>query len=261
MTEPLSQFRPDLVHERFHILGHRSFSFPLVELIETAFLTLQNMAVNAVGRSLRICRLQRVDQVQVIAVDLLQYGEIVTSPARCENADQLPDSSQSLEASLVTCKLHDVGVKRKIGYLESFHLFFVQDRLPAGGQFLDQRGESRSDGTEVANLYGRRRASSDRTRGQAFQRFPHFKQLPDIVSIESDHDHPATGDRFQESFTYQLADRFPGGRPADAQFLGNGDVGNGFSGAQRASRDLALDVMVSHLAPGTGSLGCFGHGF
>jgi hypothetical protein len=33
------------------------------------------------------------------------------------------------------------------------------------------------------------------------------------------------------------------------------------SGAQLAGRDLALDVMVRHLAPGSGSLGCFGHGF
>jgi len=261
MTEALSQFRPDLVHKGFHILGHRSLSFPLVELIETALLTLQNMAVNAVGRSLRIGRLQRADQVQMIAVDLLQYGDTVASPARCENADQQPDSSQSLEAPLVTCKLHDVGVKREIGHLEAFHLFFVQDWLPAGIQFLDQRSENRSDGAEVANLPDRRRACSDRARGQAFQRFPHFKQLPDIVAVESDHHHAAPGDRFQESFAYQLADRFPGGRAADAQFLGNGDVGNGFSGAQRAGRDLALDVMVSHFAPGTGSLGCFGHGF
>jgi hypothetical protein len=37
----------------------------------------------------------------MIAVDLLQYGDIVTSPAGCENADQQPDSSQSLEASFV----------------------------------------------------------------------------------------------------------------------------------------------------------------
>lgn len=261
MTDGLGQFRADLVHEGFDVLGHRGFSFPLVELIETAFLALQNMAVNAFGRGLRIGRLQRADKVQMIAVDLLQYGNIVTSPAGRENADQLPDPSQSLEASLVPCKLHDVGVKRQIGYLETFHLFFVQDRFSAGVQFLDQRGESRSDGAEVANLCGRRRTPSDRSRGQAFQRFPHFKQLPDIVPVESDHHHAAPGDRFEEPLTNQLADRFAGGCAADAKFLRNRDVGNGLSGAQLAGRDLALDVMVRHLAPGSGSLGCFGHGF
>ena len=261
MTDYLGQFRADLVHERFDVLGHRGFSFPLVELIETALLAFQNMAMHAVGRGLRIGSLQRRDQVQMIAVDLLQYGDIVTAPAGCENADQQPDPSQCLEASLVTRKLHDVGVKRQIGYLETFHLFFVQHRLPAGVQFLDQCGESRSDGAEVANLCGRRRASSNRARRQAFECFPHFKQLPDIVPVESDHYHAASGNRFQESLTDQLADRFPRRRAADAQFLGNGDVGNGFSGAQLAGRDLALDVMVRHLAPGSGSLGCFGHGF
>lgn len=259
--DDLGQFRADLIHEGFDVLGHRGFSFPLVELIKTALLTLQNMAVNAVCRGLRIGRLQRADQVQMIAVDLLQCGRVVTSPPGGENADQLPDPSESFQASLVPSKLHDVGVKRKIGHLETLHLFFVQDRLPAGVQFLDQRGENRSDGAEVANLSGRRRASCDRARGQALQRFPHFKQFPDIVAVESNHHHAAPGDRFQESFTNQLADRFTRGRAADAQFLGNGDVGNGFSGAQLASRDLALDVMVSHLAPGTGTLGCFGHGF
>jgi hypothetical protein len=261
MTNGLGQFRADLVHEGFDILWHRGFPFPLVELIETTLLTLQNMAVNAVSRGLRIGRLQRTDQVQMIAVDLLQIGDIVTSPAGCENADQLSDSGQSLEASLVPCKLHDVGVKRQIGYLETFHLFFVQDRLKAGGQFLDQCGESRSDGAKVANLSGRRRACGDRARGQTFQCFPQFKQLPDVVPVESDHDNAASGNRFQESLTDQLADRFTGGRAADAQFLGNGHVRNGFSRAQLAGRDLALDVVVSHFAPGSGSLGCFGHGF
>jgi len=261
MTDDLGQFRADLVHEGFDILGHRGFSFPLVEFIKTAFLAFQNMAMNAVGRGLGIGRLQRADQIQMVAVDLLEYGDIVPSPAGRENANQLPDSGQSLEASLVPCKLHDVSVKRKIGHLEAFHLFFVQDRLPAGIQLLDQRGESRSDGAKVANLSGRRRASSDRARGQALECFPHFKQLPDIVTIESDHHYAASGNRFQESLTDQLADRFPRGRAADAQLLGNGDIGNGFSGAQLASRDLALDVMVRHLAPGSGSLGCFGHGF
>lgn len=260
MTERLSQFRADLIHEGFDVLGHRSFSFPLVELIETALLTLQNMAVNAVGRGLRIGRLQRADQVQMIAVDLLQCGDIVASPAGCENTDQQPDPSESLEASLVSRELHDVGVKRKVRHLETFHLFFVQDRLPAGVQFFDQRGESRSDGAEVANLSGRRRSSSDRARGQTFQRFPHLKQLPDIVTIESDYHHAAPGDRFQKSFTNQLADRFPRGRSADAQFLGNGDVGNGFASAQPARRDLALDVMVGHLAHGAGCLRYSGHG-
>jgi len=261
MTDDLGQLRADLVHEGFDVLGHRGFSFALVELIEAALLTLQNMAVNAVRSGLRIGRLQRTDQVQMISVDLLQCGGVVTSPAGCENADQQPDSRQSLEASLVTCKLHDVSVKRKIGYLETFHLFFVQDGLPASVQFLDQRGKSRSDGAKVANLPGRRRPCGDRARPQAFQRFPHLEQLPDIVPVESDHHHAAPGNRFQESFTNQLPDRFAGGRAADAQFLGDGDVGNGFSGAQRAGRDLALDVMVRHLSPGTGSLGCFGHGF
>ena len=33
MTDYLGQFRADLVHERFDVLGHRGFSFPLVELI------------------------------------------------------------------------------------------------------------------------------------------------------------------------------------------------------------------------------------
>ena len=261
MTDNLGQFCADLVHEGFDVLGHRAFSFPFVELTEAALLTLQDVAMNAVGRGLRIGRLQRVDQVQMIAVDLFQYGDIVTSPAGRENADQQPDSSQSFEASFVPRKLHDVGVKREIGHLETFHLFFVQDRLPADGQFLDQRGESRSDGAKVANLSGRRRACGDCARGQTFQRFPHFKQLPDIVPVESDHDHAAPGNRFQESFTNQLADRFAGGRTADAQFLGDGDVGNGFSGAQLTGRDLALDVMVRHLSPGTGSLECFCHGF
>jgi hypothetical protein len=261
MTDGLGQFRADLVHERFDVLWHRGFSFPLVELIEAAFLALQNMAMNAVSRGLGIGRLQRADQIQMVAVDLLQIGDIVTSPAGCENTDQLPDSGQSLEASLVPCKLHDVSVKRKIGHLEAFHLFFVQYRLPAGGQFLDQRGESRSDGAKVANLCGRRRSSSDRARAQAFQRFPHLKQFPDVVAVESDYHHTAPGDRFEEPLTNQLANSFTGGRAADAQFLGNGDVGNGFSGAQRSGRDLALDVMVSHLAPGTGSLGSFDHGF
>ena len=261
MKERLCQLRTDLVHEGFDILGHRSFSFALVELIETAFLALQNMAMNAINRGLRIGRLQRADQVQMIAVNLLQYGDIVTSAAGRENADQQPDSSQSLEAPLVPCKLHDVGVKRKIGYLETFHLLLVQDRPPAGVQFLDQCGESRSDGAEVANLRGRRRTSSDGARGQTLECFPHFKQLPDIVTVKSDHHHAAPWDRFQESLTDQLTDRFPRGRAADAQFLGNGDVGNGFSGAQLSRRDLALDVVVRQLAPGTGSLGCFGHGF
>jgi len=260
MTDNLGQFCADLVHEGFDVLGHRAFSFPFVELTEAALLTLQDVAMNAVGRGLRIGRLQRVDQVQMIAVDLFQYVDIVTSPAGRENADQQPDSSQSLEASLVTCKLHDVGVKREIGHLETFHLFFVQNRLPAGAQFLDQRGEIRGDGAEVANLPGRRRTSSDRARGQGFQRFPHFKQLPNVVPVESDHDDAAPRNRFQEPFTNQLADRFPRGRSADAQFLGNCDVGNGLAGAQLSGRDLALDVMVSHFAPGTGSLGCFGHG-
>ena len=254
MTERLSQFRADLVHEGFDVLGHRGFTFPLVKLIETALLTLQNMAVNAVGRGLRIGRLQRADQVQMIAVDLFQYGDVVASPPGRENADQLPDPSESLQASLVPSKPHDVGVKRKVGHLETFHLFFVQDRLPAGVQLLDQRGESRSDGAEVANLSGRRRAASDRARGQTFQRFPHLKQLPDIIPVESDDHHTAPGDRFEEPFTNQLADRLPGGRAADAQFLGNGDVGNGFPGAQLAGRDLALDVMVGHLTHGAGGL-------
>src|SRR5512135_2262110 len=56
MTERLGQFRADLVHEGIDVLWHRSFPFPLVELIETAFLTLQNMAMNAVNRGLRIGR-------------------------------------------------------------------------------------------------------------------------------------------------------------------------------------------------------------
>lgn len=261
MTENLSQFRADLVHKGLDILGYRGFSFALVELIETTFLTLQNMAMNAVGRGLRIGGLERADQIQMIAIDLLQNGDIVTSAAGRENADQQPDSGQRLEASLVTRELHDVGVKRQVGHLEPFHLFFVQDRLPAGVQFLDQCRESRSDGAEVANLCGRRRASSDGARRQALECFAHFEQLPDIVPVESDHHHAASGNRFQESLTDQLADRFPRGRAADAQFLGNGDVGNGFSSAQLARRDLALDVMVRHLAPGTGSLGCFDHGF
>lgn len=261
MTEDLSQFRADLVHERFDVLWHCGFSFPLVELIEAAFLALQNMTMNAVGRGLRIGRLQRADQIQMIAVDLLQRGGVVTSPSGRENADQLPDSSQSLQASLVPSKLHDVGVKSKIGHLEAFHLFFVQDWLPACGQLLDQRGESRSDGAEVSNLPGQRSASSDRARGQAFQRLPHLEQLPDVIPIESDHNHAAPGDRFQQPLANQLADRFASGRSADAQFLRNGDVRNRFSGAQLAGRDLALDVVVSHLAPGTESLGCFGHGF
>jgi len=257
----LRQFRPDLVHEGLDVLGHRGFSFPLVKLIETALLTLQNMAVNAVDRGLRVGLLQRCDQVQMVAVDLLQYGDVVTSPPGCKNADQQPDSSQSFEASLVPRELHDVRVKSKIGHLETFHLFFVQDRLAAGVQFLDQRAKSRSDGAKVANLPGRRRARGDRASCQTFQRFPHFKQLPDIVPVESDDHHAAPGNRFQESFTNQLADRFAGRRAADAQLLRNGDVGNGFSGAQLAGRDLALDVMVRHLSPGTGSLGCFAHGF
>jgi len=259
MTERLSQFRADLVHEGFDVLWQRGFSFPLVKLIETALLTLENMAMNAVGRGFWIGRLQRADQVQMIAIDLLQYCFIVTSPAGCENANQQPDSSQSLEASLVTSKLHDVGVKRKIGYFETFHLFFVQDRLSARVQLPDQRAQSRSDGAKIANLPGRRRACGDRARRQTFQRFPHFKQLSDIVPVQSDHHHAAPWDRFQQSFAYQLADRFPGGCAADAQFFGNGDVGNRLSGAQFACRDLALDVMVGHLAPGAGSLGCFGH--
>ena len=50
MTDGLGQFRADLVHEGFDVLGHRGFSFPLVELIEAALLTLQNMAVDVVGR-------------------------------------------------------------------------------------------------------------------------------------------------------------------------------------------------------------------
>src|SRR5436190_3289351 len=104
MTEPLSQFRPDLVHEGFDVLWQRGFSFPLVKLIETALLTLENMAMNAVGCSLRIGRLQRCDQIQMIPVDLLQNGDVVTSPAGRENADQQPDSSQSFEASLVPRK-------------------------------------------------------------------------------------------------------------------------------------------------------------
>ena len=33
MTGRLSQFRADLVHEGLDVLGHRGFSFPLVELI------------------------------------------------------------------------------------------------------------------------------------------------------------------------------------------------------------------------------------
>ena len=88
MTERLSQFRADLVHEGFDVLWQRGFSFPLVKLIETAFLTLQNMAVNAVGRGFRIGRLQRADQVQMITVDLLQYCAIVTSPAGCARASR-----------------------------------------------------------------------------------------------------------------------------------------------------------------------------
>ena len=260
MTNRLGQFRADLFHEGCDVLGHRGFPFALVELIETAFLTLQNMAMNAFGRGLRIGCLQRADQVQMIAVDLLQRGDVVTSAAGCENADQLPDPGQRLEASLVACELHDVGVKRKIGHLETFHLFFVQGLLPAVRQFLDQRGESRSDGAEVANRSGRRRASSNRACGQAFQRFPHFKQLPDVVPVEGDHHNAAPGDRFEEPFTNQLANRFTGGRAADAQFLGNGDVGNGFSGAQPAARDLALDVMVGHLAHGAGCLRYSAHG-
>ena len=260
MTD-LGQFRADLGHEGLDILGHRSFAFPLVELIQTAFLTLQNMAMNALGRGLRIGRLQGADQVQMIAADLLQCGDIVTSSAGREYADQQPDPGQSLEASLVPGELHDIGVKRKIGHLETFHLFLVQHRLPAGVQLLDQRVESRCNGAKVANLSGRRGASGNRPRGQAFQRFAHFKQLPDVVPVESDHHHASPADRFEEPLTNQLANSLAGGRAADAEFLRNGDVGNGLSGTQFAGRDLALDVMISHFAPGTGSLGYFAHGF
>src|SRR6185312_9885785 len=125
MTDGLGQFGADLVHEGLDVLWYRGLSFPLVELIETALLALQNMAMNAVGRGVGIGRLQRTDQVQMIAVDLLQYGDIVASPAGRENADQLPDSGEGLETALVPRELHDVGVKRKIGHLETLHLFFV----------------------------------------------------------------------------------------------------------------------------------------
>ena len=261
MTERLGQFRADLVHEGLDVLWHRRFPFPLIELIQSALLTFQNMAVNTICRSFRISRLQRADQVQMIAVDLLECSDIMTSAAGRENADQQSDAPQSLEASFVPRKLHDVRVKRQIGYLETFHLFFIEDRLPASLQFLDERGECRRDGAKVANLGRRRRASSDRPRRQTFQRLPHLEQLPDVVTVESDHHHAAPRNRFEEPLAHQLADRFARGRAADTQLLRNGDVGNRFAGAQQAGRDLALDVMVGYLAPGTGCLGCFGHGF
>ena len=44
MMDGLGQFRADLVHERLDVLGHRRFSFPLVELFEAAFLALREYA-------------------------------------------------------------------------------------------------------------------------------------------------------------------------------------------------------------------------
>lgn len=261
MTERLGQFRSDLIHEGFNVLRQRRFALPLVELHQAALLAFEDMTVNAIRGGLWIARLQRGDQVEMVAVDLFQCSRGVASPASSENADQHPNSCQRSETSAIACELHDVGVKRKIRDLETFHLFRVQDGLAAGVQLFDQRGERGGDRIEVANFPRGRRACGNGARGQAFERFPNFEQFPDVVPVESDHHDSAPEDRFKQSFTDQLANRFTGWSPADTQFLGNGDVRNRFPSAQLAGRDLTLNVMIGHFAHWAGGPEYFGHGF
>lgn len=247
MIEPLGQFRSDLFHEGFDVLRQRCFALPLVELRQTALLALENVAMNAVRSGLRVGRLQCGDQIEVVAVDLLQRRHRVPPSASCEYTDQQPQSGQRAEASPIARKLHEVRMKRQIRYLETLHLSSVEYGLAAGVEFFDQSGECRGDRAEVANLRWRRAARSDGACRQTFERFPHFEQFPDVVPVERDHHHAARGDRFEQSLADQLSDRFPRRGAADPQFLGNGDVRNRLPSAQLSRRDLALNVVVGNL--------------
>lgn len=244
----LGQFGADLIQEGFDVLRQRGLAFALVEFFQAAFLALRNVAVDTFGGCLGVALLKGVDQVLMIPVDLFQRGQSVTSAARGENADQQTDPGERPEAPLVARELHDVGVERQVGNFEALHLLFVEDRLAAGFEFLDQRGERRGDGADVAQLCWRWNACGDGSSGEAFQGFPNFEQLPNVIPVQSDDNDTAGGDGFEETFADQLPDRFARGGATDAEFLGDRDVGNRLAGAQCTGGDFALDVVVGHFA-------------
>jgi len=248
MNRSLGEFRLNFGQKCFDVLGQSRFAFTPVELFQAAIPAARNVARNASDGSLGVAGLDRLNQVKVISANLLERGDIVPAAARREDSNQQPNAGKDFEAPAIPGELHQVGVKRKIGDLKAFHLLLIQRGLVAAIEFFDERGHRRSYGTKIAHFSRRWRVGRDCARGKPFQGLSHFKQLADIVPVQRDHDDASACYRFKQSFADQLANRFARRSAADAQFFRDAHVGDRRAGTQLPGGNLALDVVVGHLA-------------
>ena len=255
----LRQLRLNLREERIDVLRQCSFAFAVIEFLQSALLTLNDVAANTCGAGFRVAGLDGGDEVHMVPADLFQRGESVTASPCCKYADQQTNTGQDSEASFIASELHEVGVEGKVGDLKALHLFIIQSWFAASLEFLNQSRQGRSDGAEIPKLGGRKGPRRDSARCQPFQGFPQFEQLPNVIPVEGDDDHTSSGNCLEKSLADQLPDGFAGRGTADAQFLGDADIGNRFARSEAPGRNLSLYVVIGHFAHRPGGFRWSGH--